>query len=70
MRGKLSDRIKVDDNNKHVKFNQIMRGQVPKADVNFVYKNIHEMYEKRENDDLKDEQTWTSTTSVTNKTPT
>ena len=52
MRIPLLQRLDISENNKEENFRDIMTGNLPKEHAQAVYKVIHEMYEKRQKEDL------------------
>ena len=54
LRRPIIDRLGITSHNKQAKFKDIMCGQVPINNSSFIYKTVHEMYEKRQLDDLRE----------------
>ena len=52
MRQSITKRLRITEHNKMEKFREIITGEIPVHEIIFVYKTIHEMYIKRQADDL------------------
>ena len=52
MRQSITKSHHINEHNKMEKFREIITGEIPVHEIIFVYKTIHEMYIKRQADDL------------------
>ena len=52
LRSTITRRVGINESNRQEKFKKLMRAQISQNDINFVYRTIHEMYTKRQADEL------------------